>query len=307
MSDIALWKMLLDFCLLLSLAYLGYRISKSEGPGAKLPKLLELERSLKSIISEAQQAGSLLNRELQGRQRDLEKVLFDLETVESRMNRAVTSAEDRKGALELEIGKAKEMIREVANTVSSSVSGGISNRTPQVVGEQQSLNSVRDGIVELRTKVDLFDLAPEPPSFVAKVASEGEKPVAIAAKGVAKTNIYGEPIVEPERVKRSGTVQNGKKALSKRIEVTEQNPYSRQEVLKSRLEDIYYAAETMLRAGGDIDSVASRTKLPLDEVRMLEQMVSREKVLQQTVEAPPAVDPRLGVLAQAGRSADSAK
>lgn len=269
MSDIALWKMALDLLLLCSLAYLGYRIAKSEGPGAKLPKLIELQASLKEIIREAQAAGSDLNRDLQSRQRDLEKVLFDLETVESRVNRAVTMAEDRKGALELTIGKANEAA------------------------------SASERAIKLERLVEEPEPVVEPPSFVS-----GHQRVAAAAKSV-KTNIYGEPIAaaaENEASRKSST----RRPLAKRIEVTEQNPYSRQEVLKARLEDLYYAAEAMLRAGRDAQSVANRTKLPLEEVRMLEQMVGREKVLEQAVDQAPVVDPRLGVLAQAGRSSATA-
>lgn len=307
MSDVALWKTLLDLCLLLSLAFLGFRIIKSEGPGARLPKLLELERSLKSIISEAQQAGNMLNKELRNRQRDLEKVLFDLETVESRMNRAVTSAEDRKGALEIEIGKAREMIHEVSNSM---VTGRANTmRSAEQTGNERSgPELIRDEVIELRNRVEPIDLAPEPPSFVAKGRAEGEEArESLVSAKATRTNIYGEPIAEVKVPEKVNMTRTKNKSLANRIEVTEQNPYSRQEVLKSRLEDVYYAAEVMLRAGRDVESVATRTKLPLDEVRMLEQMVSREKVLQQAVETPPVVDPRLGVLAKAGRSGESAR
>ena len=53
-------------------------------------------------------------------------------------------------------------------------------------------------------------------------------------------------------------------------------PESDEELTRS-LEDIYSAAEAMLRAGEGIESIAARTKLPMSEVQMLAQLVEQEE------------------------------
>ncbi|NDC38384.1 MAG: hypothetical protein EBZ48_10075, partial [Proteobacteria bacterium] len=85
------------------------------------------------------------------------------------------------------------------------------------------------------------------------------------------------------------------------------------------IQDIYDAAEKLIKAGEDLETVAAATRLPLDEVRKLSQIVMRANeglaeeqipmsAPQQSAESPkaaapmdPAADPRLGVFASIRR------
>ena len=123
----------------------------------------------------------------------------------------------------------------------------------------------------------LHDEPPLPPA--APAAEENE---------AIEYNIYGEPI------RRSASAARpAKKSLAESVEREPVSPNagSGSEV-QDELQRIYDAAESMLRNGRSLDSVAQATALPIDEVRMLSQMVAQERRLDEA----PRPDPRLGAL-----------
>jgi len=63
------------------------------------------------------------------------------------------------------------------------------------------------------------------------------------------------------------------------------------------LDDVYAAAERLIREGHDLAMIAAETSLGLDEVRMLREIVIREDAQAQMAESNPGVsDGRLGAL-----------
>lgn len=162
-------------------------------------------------------------------------------------------------------------------------------------------------------------------------ASEGE-PIAEYAKGVAEA--------EAEAVREAGKDRDSATPLQAAIE-RESTPVKPAPVIvkpsqankvatsypvpetRTIVDDLYQAAEQMLRAGKDLQSVATQTKLPVDELRMLNQMIIREQVAtasrlasqsraaqgiertKERDESKPVVtidDPRLGALAATRQS-----
>jgi hypothetical protein len=70
------------------------------------------------------------------------------------------------------------------------------------------------------------------------------------------------------------------------------------ESIGSDLSRIYMAAEEMLKAGRDLEAVSRSTKLPIEQVRLLSQIVIKERLADPTQVSVPVrpADPRLGVL-----------
>jgi hypothetical protein len=89
--------------------------------------------------------------------------------------------------------------------------------------------------------------------------------------------------------------------LSAHIEKSVQNPYAKAKNTKVGVEDIYFAAETLLKRGKDVESVARRTRLPVEEVRMILEVLQREAAVEEEAIDPAIADPRLGVLSKIRR------
>jgi hypothetical protein len=143
-------------------------------------------------------------------------------------------------------------------------------------------------------------------------------------------NVFGERMEmqrSPESSSSSRREQLPRQPLADEVEVERlappraANPTPRPNRQRERadIQDIYESAERLLIAGEDIETVAAATRLPLDEVRRLSQIVvglenvqslSHEKSAETMSAAPagtssapvdPTTDPRLGVFASMRR------
>lgn len=149
-------------------------------------------------------------------------------------------------------------------------------------------------------------LVPEPPSFEStvrkqaplKVKSTIHKAVeALSPKQIdnqpraakqPRVNIYGEPVEEPsapvlsqqkrssltDSIERDFTDEPSGRAAAQATSTTRVYPKE----MGKAVDDLYQAAEQLFRAGKDLQSVAAQTKLPVDELRMLNQMIVREQI-----------------------------
>ncbi len=110
-----------------------------------------------------------------------------------------------------------------------------------------------------------------------------------STKSWGKVNIYGEPIGAPAPAAQENEAAPERVAIKAEAAPVKSTSQS--------MEDVYNAAEEMLRAGSEISAVASKTRLPVEEVQVLSNIIRRE------ADAVPAsaVDPRLGVLAGGAR------
>ena len=93
MEDLTLWQLVIDGALVAALIFLATRVVSQSGVNSQLAKVRRLDESLRALVREAQASSSTLNEELSSRQRSLEQLLFDLQSVESRVNRAIDTAE----------------------------------------------------------------------------------------------------------------------------------------------------------------------------------------------------------------------
>ena len=83
MTNLAAWSLFIDISLMCSLIYLAYRLTKAESVAVKIDKVEGLDRTLKKIISESEEASIELDQKLRERQRDLQTLLSDLRDIES--------------------------------------------------------------------------------------------------------------------------------------------------------------------------------------------------------------------------------
>lgn len=100
MDYIALARIAIDVLLLLGVGALAYQLMRLGSIGPATDRVAELERSMRALLREAEGASRSLTDQLSRRQQTLEQLLFDLGTVESRINRAIASAEEKRSALD---------------------------------------------------------------------------------------------------------------------------------------------------------------------------------------------------------------
>lgn len=286
MTDLSLWQVAIDGALVISLLYMCYRFqggSTGVGSGVNLTELRGLESSLKRLLSQGEQASGTLSKELSKRQSDMQDLLFDLQTAESRMNKTMdeaselrknirslaTKIEQRRESTEQENLQPKE-IAEAERRLKEhpAAAAPVPPRRPSTPQEPRPSSSLHSE----------YNAIPEPPSFAGLAGSRSiptTEPRQVPKPTKQAVNIYGEPLDDSERDADDAHSQRLVDSIEK--EVVEQEQYE----VKQSLEDIYGAADDMLRAGQSFEAVSSRTNLPLDEVRMLSQIIEREEAVRE--------------------------
>ena len=284
MTQFEIWKLVTDFGLLGSLVYFAYRFLRNQTP-VNPHQMQELQNGLRGAIREADQAGKGLNEQLIQRKQNLEKLLIDLETAESRVNRAVNAAEESKGELEILISKTKQAKDEIS--YQSKPAKAAKNVDKFVPTPKEDLLTVEQ---------------------VTEVADADEDDFSQAVNPTGRTNIFGEPIEEVANT-YNPVIRRSPKELESAFTETPLTTQIEKEVAlpvpaaknkpakEVTLEDVYAQAEDLLRAGHALEEVSKQTSLTSDEVRMLSQLMEADTALEgPQVEASQA-DNRLGVLA----------
>ncbi|NLF24641.1 MAG: hypothetical protein GX589_03170 [Deltaproteobacteria bacterium] len=331
MGDIQVWKVVCDGLLVASLVYLCYRFARSSASSLS-PNAALMEARLRALLKEADQTAYLLNDKLLKRQGKIEELLFELETVENRINRSVGGFDEAKADLDVRIQKAQRTLQGLADGVTRSLKerpaqpkfvaaesepkpseAALDSRAEAPSAEQSFANLMENTPVAPKEKplplvaqleVEHIDPIFEPPSFdtpkTAKAASEPSEGRAEARW--SNVNIYGEPIVDAAvaagRARRRSQAETpAPKGLAAKIEKEGSHPYAAaaQREDGDTLQQVYDAAEKLLKSGKDLATVASMTRLPIEEVRMLSQMVAQEARIGGEA-AVRGVDDRLGVL-----------
>lgn len=278
MEHLALWRLCTDILLLLSLGFLCFQFARSPRINSQLRVVRELEAALRVLVREADGAGRSLNDQLLRRQQSIEKAIIDADLAEQRIQRSVARVED--------------IERQAAST--------------RVSNEENTLaKSAREEFVPPQAK-------PARTQTRARLSDEIEIEQSETNKEVeprwGKVNIYGEPIGgEATQAKdielpknRSKTPYGMKRATPA---ARPQAEPSALQSTKQSIDDVYAAAEELLRAGNGLATVASHTNLPIEEIRALSQMIIGERAVAQAKTASPVPakvddnDPRLGVMA----------
>jgi hypothetical protein len=116
-----------------------------------------------------------------------------------------------------------------------------------------------------------------------------------------RVNIYGEPIEELAHM--APEPQNSRSILQQAVEKIVEKKRT-QALSRPALDAVHSAALEMLKSGKNLEAVASRTRLPLDEVKTLSQRMLQETFLDEPAPrtAASSRDQRLGVLAPPRRN-----
>jgi len=108
MNQLSMWQMVVDLCLVTSILVLALRAMRAPRASSMLPQTLELEKSLRKLISEAEVAGRHLNEQLLRREQNIHKYLDDVEKYEKGLSLSIVEAESLTKELTALCASAKE-------------------------------------------------------------------------------------------------------------------------------------------------------------------------------------------------------
>lgn len=280
LNQLSLWQMMVDLGLITAILVMALRWMKGSRAQALLPQTLELEASLRNLIDEAEASGRQLNDQLLRRESNIQKYLTELEESERRITRSVIEGEEVSKRLEVAASAAQ---RNAAQ----------SNAAQQERGDSYK---ARGYAVELD---DAEAPAPQARAPQARMTrSAAEAPAATTQQAPRRSA----PLQSSASVQHS-SYSNAPKIISRPPSAAGNTTQAYQKAAQpssSELQQIYALAEQMLKQGAEFEQVAQRTKLPLDGVKMLSQMIEIERDEESTQELQAgqviAGDPRLGAL-----------
>lgn len=278
MSQIQIWQVAVDLGLVMTILFMGMRLIRSSGVSSMIPRTVELESSLRSLIGEADVAGRSLNDQLLRREQNLQKLLTELEAIEQRISRTMIEAEERQVALGSEVEKAQQVSEEVSR-----------------------------GLRDIQRELGTQEAAPQPQA--PRQAQSRTQPAAAAKRPqpipLARSV---EAITDPESFEPEMPAPGVRVPAKQRIEVRNNQAQAPQAKIQGNgdvypsgdrlkaMQDVYRTAEELLRAGADPDRVSEQTRLNVEQVRLLSQMIEIERDEENERPSKRNADDRLGVL-----------
>ena len=280
LNQLSLWQMMVDLGLITAILVMALRWMKGSRAQALLPQTLELEASLRNLIDEAEASGRQLNDQLLRRESNIQKYLTELEESERRITRSVIEGE--------EVSKRLEVAASAAQRNAAQRNTAQSNAAQQERGDSYKARAYA---------VELDDAeAPAPQARTTRSAAEA--PAATTQQAPRRSA----PLQSSASVQHS-SYSNAPKIISRPPSAAGNTTQAYQKAAQpssSELQQVYALAEQMLKQGVEFEQVAQRTKLPLDGVKMLSQMIEIERDEESTQELQAgqviAGDPRLGAL-----------
>lgn len=338
MDSFQLWKLATDVALILSVLYLSMRFMRSQGSSVDTRELRDLEIVLKTLLKDADVASRSLSDSLGRRQQSLERILAELDGGERRIASSLRSAEEMRLTLERVTAAGRMATAATPHAASKTADIPLTRRVEVATdaveewAEPPSFDTPRapvpsrrsSAITQAPTSPDAEEIGQPRRTGAAAYQSVATQTTAAAPRSEAQYNIFGErldseaPQKTPARADRP---RLPRQPLADEIEIErvappKMTPPPSRRKDRAEVQDIYEAAERLLKAGEDLETVSAATRLPLDEVRKLSQiMVSSEKAAipaspipaamtpapQSGASVDPAADPRLGVFASIRR------
>lgn len=257
MGQIHVWQMVVDLFLVSSILIITFKWGRGDRSHNLIPKTMELEGSLRSLILEADGAGRHLNDQLLKREQSLQKLLDDITAADQKIQRAVASGEERAIYLEKEEEKARVLISELQGVL-------------REFKEQLQTDALREEEGRRAAPRESIQPPRQPEMRTDRAAQKRDE------------------FVERERE-------------VKEVAAPQQTVY-REKMGHQELQQVYAAAESMLKQGQELSQVSAKTRLPVEEIQLLSQMieVEREELSKRetkTTKAPEhPTDARLGAL-----------
>ncbi len=246
MIDLTGWSLFIDILLMGSLVFLAYRLTKAESVAVKIDRVGDLEKTLRKIINESQEASIDLDQKLRSRQKDLEVLLTDLQSLESRVSGSFKESKAIKDELDLELENGKLLIKKIISLVN--------------VSKQEKQTSLKKPIISDDNRIETI---------------EDE----INHKAINLTNEVNEEKPEKQYIVKDSFIKQPEKTqpLAKKIEreVIDLRSSQTGDLAMDRMtsQRLYDLAEGMLKRGASLQIVSQRTNLSLDEVEKIRKIV----------------------------------
>ena len=315
MNNMEYLKLATDVMLMLSLGWLCLRFLRAPATGAHSARMAELDASLRSMLREAEVSSQGLSEQLQRRKKDLEKLLYDLESTEQRVGRTMTSADERKQGIESHFEKVSTIKQEMASLIEQSqravnnLNSVINSSASSVVSPSESraktVNTQRPTEllarqVEVAHEPEALPQVPSDKIFSHKEPSPQvveENQVTFSSSEAPEPPSF-EMMVARDANDRGGVATNSMpyahRPLAKRIERQVRKEPSSQGDMDRSMQNIFAAADEAMRAAKEIQS---------NDLAEHQASRPREQASVAPVEIPTAPltktrerDPRLGVL-----------
>lgn len=295
LNQLSLWQMMVDLGLITAILVMALRWMKGSRAQALMPQTLELEASLRNLIDEAEASGRQLNDQLLRRESNIQKYLTELEESERRITRSVIEGEEVSKRLEVAASAAQ---RNATQRNATQRNTAQSNATQSNTAQQERGDSykARGYAVELDDAQAPALQAPAPQARATRIAAEA--PFVTTQQAPRRSA----PVQISASVQH-GSYSNAPKIISRPPSAAGNTTQAYQKAAQPssiELQQVYALAEQMLKQGVEFEQVAQRTKLPLDGVKMLSQMIEIERDEESTQELQAgqviAGDPRLGAL-----------
>ena len=269
MANLEVWQLITDALLVLSLFYLCARSAKV----SPLIQSSNLESNLRRMVQEADLVTRALQEKLVQRQTRLEELLMDLESAENRLNRGKQDIEETRADLESRFIKAQRALQALQIQIDT-----VSNTKPARPQENEVVTVKEEKIEAPIVNTKTIEATPQYESTTYGRNKAVSKAYGNVKNNTVKKNIYGEIIDDTKLDKvevKSAPV--AKKGLAGRVEkeVIPQTPKSIGYSQDNDIQSVYDKAEELLSAGQELESVARLTSLPVEEVKMLAQMLDR--------------------------------
>lgn len=266
MNQLSMWQMVIDLGLVTSILLMAFNAARGSRSQSLIPQVAELEARVKKLIGEAEAAASGVHDQLIRREQNIQRYLSDVDQKEKALSATTLESE----SLTKELSLLCEAARREATELSQAVSDIARRRIEEAyVAEQTRREPPRTRAFPSESDSDRRD---ERVQFSTRNQSRR------ASEWIDRDDSEARETVASE---------------------AERSPLQ-------KLNDLYHAAEEMLKSGREVREVSARTKIPVEGVERLAQMIEIER--EETVDKKrggafqPGSDSRLGVLGGSRRS-----
>jgi len=264
-NQIATWQMVIDLCLVTSILIMAFRAIRSSRVQSMIPQMIDLESRVSKLVTEAEGVARHLNDQLLRREQNIHKYVSELEQREKEISLAVVEGESLSKELSLLCEGARRESSELARAIAEG--NRVRSSMPTRSESRRSAESQRRAE---RQQVTDYE----------EDASTADDSVQFTSRGASRR---ASDWLEPEEFTADPAPS---RTSSSRSSV-------------QTLQDLYVTAEDMLKSGRKPKEVSERTKLPVEGVERLAQMIEierEEKIERQRAAVAPDRDSRLGAL-----------
>ena len=263
--------MVVDLCLVTSILVMAFRSIKASRVQAILPKALEIEAALRRAMTEAETTGRHVNDQLLRREQNIHKYVSELERHQKDLSFSLSEAESLAKELSLSCESARREGKDLQSALIEAES---------IVGSLA--RPARTESARSREQRDEDSQAKAASASVAEAAKRSTREESMFSTKQASPR--AEEWLDEQYEQLPDEDQRSERPQSK----------------VGTLQEVYGKAETMIKEGKQLEAVVRATKLPMEGVKRLAQMIEiereEEQERQRMTPRKQHGDPRLGAL-----------